>query len=339
MTDLATEYLGLELKNPIIAAASPLTAKLDGIRRLEDGGVSAVTLFSLFEEQIEHETALLEHELSFGSESFAEAGSYFPEPDEFHAGPSEYLELIHAAKATTSIPVIASLNGVSPGGWVDYARQMQQAGADAIELNVYWIETSPGVSGLEVEKRYVDVVAAVADAVSIPVAAKIGPYFSAIANVASQLADVGARGLVLFNRFYQPDFDLNSRSVEPALQLSHSVDMRLPLHWTAILFGRVPADLAITSGVHTAHDVLKAMMAGARVASMASALLRHGPSHVGSLLREIEGWMLAHEYGSIRQMRGSMSYRKVPNPSAFERANYMKELQSYRPDPAVQGLA
>lgn len=333
--NLNTRYLGLELKNPLVPAASPLSTNLDSLCRLEDAGAAAVTLFSVFEEQIEHEIEQMAHYLDYGSDSYGEATSYFPEPADYHRGPDEYLELIRTAKQRLSVPIIASLNGSSKGGWAKYAKDMAAAGADALELNVNWIETDPTITGAEVEARYTDVVQLVANAVSIPVTVKVGPYFSALANLARRFSQVGAKGLVLFNRFYQPDFDLDERTVRPNLTLSTPAEMRLPLHWIAILYGRVDLNLALSTGVHSASDVIKAMMAGARVATCASALLANGPGHMLTMLREIESWMVVHEYESIQQMQGSMSYQKVPNPSAFERANYMKELQSFRPDPVL----
>ncbi|MCW5943982.1 MAG: dihydroorotate dehydrogenase-like protein [Fimbriimonadaceae bacterium] len=333
--NLNTRYLGLELKNPLVPAASPLSTNIDGLCRLEDAGAAAVTLFSVFEEQIEHEIEQMAHYLDYGSDSYGEATSYFPEPTDYHRGPEDYLELIRIAKQRLSIPVIASLNGSSKGGWAKYAKEIAAAGADALELNVNWIETDPTSTGAEVEARYTDVVQLVANAVAIPVTVKVGPYFSALANLARRFSQVGAKGLVLFNRFYQPDFDLESRTVSPNLTLSNPAEMRLPLHWIAILYGRVDLNLALSTGVHSAADVIKAMMAGARVATCASALLANGPGHLLTMLREIEAWMVVHEYESIQQMQGSMSYQKVPNPSAYERANYMKELQSFRPDPVL----
>jgi dihydroorotate dehydrogenase (fumarate) len=331
--DTTTTYLGLTLKNPIVASASPISHTLDGIRRLEDADAAAVVMYSLFEEQIIHESRQLDHYLTYGTDSFAEALSYFPEMETYNTGPEEYLQLIRRAKETVDIPVIASLNGVSSGGWTRYARLMQEAGADALELNIYYIPTDPHLTGAQVEQMYVDVVREVRHSVSIPLAVKIGPYFSSTANMALRLAEAGADGLVLFNRFYQPDLDLQMLEVVPSLQLSTSYEMRLPLHWVAILYGRISVDLAITTGVHNHVDVLKAMMAGANVAMMTSELLQNGVARIREILAEMEAWMDEYEYVSVAQMRGSMSQRNVAEPAAFERANYMKTLHSFRPDP------
>ena len=328
--DLSTRYLGMTLKNPIVAAASPLTHKLEGIKQLEEAGAAAVVMHSLFEEQIIADSHELDHFLSHTAESHAEAITYFPEAQSYNVGPEGYLELIRRAKESTSIPIIGSLNGVSAGGWTDYARKIEQAGADALELNIYYIPTDPELTGAEVEQMYVDVVADVAKHVTIPVAVKLGPFFSSPANMAKQLAEAGAGGLVLFNRFYQPDIDPENLVVTPHLVLSTSDDLRLPLRWTAILAGRIPADLAISSGVHTHEDVLKAMMAGARVAQMASELLDNGLSRIGEILVAMALWMEEREYESVRQMQGSVSQQNVAEPAAFERANYVKVLQSYR---------
>ncbi|RMF90685.1 MAG: dihydroorotate dehydrogenase-like protein [Nitrospinota bacterium] len=334
--DLSTTYMGLSLKNPLVPSASPLSNSVAGIRRLEDAGAAAVVMYSLFEEQITWESHQLDHYLSYGAESFSEALSYFPNMEHYNVGPEEYLNLIHRAKEAVDIPIIGSLNGVSSGGWIEYAQKIEQAGADGLELNIYFIPTDPQMSGSEVEQRYIDVLRDVKGSVSIPVAMKLSPYFSATAYMARRLAEEGAKALVLFNRFYQPDFDLEHLEVVPHLVLSNSYEMRLPLCWVAILYGRVPVDLAITSGVHTAEDVLKAMMAGANVAMMASELLRNGVHRIGEILREMRQWMEEHEYESVTQMRGSMSQMHVAEPAAFERANYMKVLQSFRPDPTGQ---
>lgn len=331
--DTTTTYLGLNLKHPIVASASPISHTLDGIRRLEDGGAAACVMYSLFEEQIIHESRQLDHYLTYATDSFAEALSYFPEMETYNTGPEEYLELIRRAKETVDIPVIASLNGVSSGGWTRYARLMQEAGADALELNIYYIPTDPHLTGAQVEQMYVDVVREVRQSVGIPLAVKIGPYFSSTANMALRLAQAGADGLVLFNRFYQPDLDLQMLEVVPSLQLSTSYEMRLPLHWVAILYGRIPVDFAITTGVHTYVDVLKAMMAGANVAMMTSELLQNGVARIREILSEMEAWKDEYGYLSVAQMRGSMSQRNVAEPAAFERANYMKTLHSFRSDP------
>jgi dihydroorotate dehydrogenase (fumarate) len=332
--DLSTRYLGMTLKNPIVASASPLSRDLDGIRQMEDAGAAAVVLFSLFEEQIATESRLLDLYLDYGAESHYEAPSYFPEAADYHVGPDEYLKLIARAKRAVNIPIIASLNGVTSGGWTRYAGLMEAAGADALELNMYQIPTDPMVSSAAVEQGYLDTLNEVLRTVEIPVAVKLSPYFTSTAHMAGRLAQAGARGLVLFNRFYQPDFDLERLDVVPNLVFSRSHDLLLPLHWTAILHGRVPVDLAITSGVHTHKDVLKALMAGASVTQMASELLNHGTGRIGEILNEMTAWMQEFEYESVAQMQGSMSQRHVSDPTAFERGNYMRVLQSYRPDPA-----
>jgi len=327
--DLTTTYLGLSLKNPIVPSASPLSRELDTVKKLEDAGASAIVMYSLFEEQLQFEAAELTHFLENGTDSFAEATSYFPEPDEYHMGPDEYLEQIRKIKKTVGIPVIASLNGVSTGGWIDHAKKMQDAGADALELNVYYIPTDPKLSALDVETIYVDVLKAVKGAVKIPVAVKLSPYFTSTINVANKLVSAGANGLVLFNRFYQPDIDIEKLEVAPNLMLSTPNEMRLPLRWIALLYGRVNTDLAATTGIYTAQDAIKAIMAGANVTCMCSALLRHGVGRITEVLTEMKAWMEENEYKSIAQMRGSMSQKSCPEPAAFERANYMKVLQSY----------
>jgi dihydroorotate dehydrogenase (fumarate) len=333
MVDLSTTYLGLELKHPVVPSASPLSDGLDKIRRLEDAGAAAIVLPSLFEEQIVGESHLLDHFLSYATDAYAEALNYFPEMDSYNVGPHEYLELIRSAKAAVGVPVIGSLNGVSTGGWIEYARMMQDAGADALELNIYYIPTDPMISGVEVLQMYLEVVQAVRSNISIPLAVKLGPFFSSFGNVAMRLANAGANGLVVFNRFYQPDFDLERLEVVPNLMLSNAWEMRLPLRWVSILYGRVPVDFAITSGVHTYEDVLKGIMAGAKVTMMASELLRHGVGRIGLVVQELERWLEEHEYESVRQAQGSMSQRNVAEPAAFERANYMKVLQSWKFDP------
>ncbi len=328
--DLRTTYLGLELKNPLVASASPLSRTLDNMKRLEDSGVGAIVMYSLFEEQIAHEAEELDHYLQYGTESFAEALSYFPESSDYNLGPESYVELLAKAKKALSVPVIGSLNGVSVGGWVRYAKELQQAGADAIELNVYYIPTDPQLTSADVEARYLEVLHAVKNAVTLPVAVKLSPYFSSMANMANRLVAAGADGLVLFNRFYQPDINLNELDITPEVNLSDSADLRLPMRWIAILYGRLKASLAATTGIHTAEDVLKVMMAGADVAMMCSALLKHGPDHLRQVLTGLREWMMEHEYVSIQQMKGSMSQKSVADPSAFERANYMKALNRYQ---------
>ena len=336
--DLTTTYMGLTLKNPIVPSSSPLSEKVDSIRRLEDAGAAAVVMYSLFEEQINLESQQLDHYLDYNDEAYAEALGYFPDWLDFKIGPDEYLELIREAKEAVDIPIIGSLNGVSTGGWIEYAKKIEAAGADGLELNVYYLPTHAELDSEEVEDLYIDVLRDVKASVSIPVAMKLSPFFSATANMASRLADAGADALVLFNRFYQPDFDLDALEVVPRLTLSSSYEMRLPLRWVAILYGRVPVDFAITSGVHTSVDVLKGVMAGAKVTMMASELLQNGVGRVTAILDEIVAWMTEHEYDSISQMQGSMSQQHVAEPAAFERANYMKVLASWRPDPSSLGF-
>jgi dihydroorotate dehydrogenase (fumarate) len=326
--DLSTRYLGLALASPLVASSSPLWDDLDNIRRLEDAGGAAVVLPSLFEEQLALESHALDPDLSAGTDSFPEALTYFPELTRYNLGPDRYLEHIARAKAAVDIPVIASLNGVSTGGWIESAQRMAEAGADAVELNVYYI-ADPRMTAAEVDQLYVDLVRDVRAGLRVPMAVKLGHAFSALASLAQRLDAAGADALVLFNRFYQPDFDLERLEVVPTLTLSSPHELLLRLHWVAMLFGRVRVDLAVTGGVHTEIDVLKAMMAGARVAMMTSALLRHGIDHVGVVRRALLAWMEAHEYESIRQMQGSLSHRAVPEPAAFERANYLRVLSAY----------
>ncbi len=328
--NLSTSYMGLSLKNPIVASSSPLSEDMGQLKALEDQGIAAVVSHSLFEEQIRHETLEMAYYLERGTESFAEALTYFPEPEDYHTGPDAYLKSISRAKEALDVPVIASLNGVTLGGWIGYAKEIEQAGADALELNVYYLPTDLQQSGQQVEQLYLDILAEVKQAVTVPVAVKIGPFFSSIPHMAARFEQAGANGLVLFNRFYQPDLDLEQLEVVPNLVLSTSDELRLPLRWIAILYGRVKLSLALTTGVHTALDVLKAIMGGADIAMMASALLRHGPKHAAEVLREMRAWMEEHEYESISQMKGSLSQRKCSMPAAFERANYMKVLQGYR---------
>jgi len=328
--DLTTSYLGLKLKNPIVPSAGPLSHSLDSMKKLEDAGAAAVVMYSLFEEQIAHDTAELNHYLSYGTESFAESLTYFPEVGDYNLGPEEYVELVRKAKESLSIPVIGSLNGITSGGWTDYARKIQQAGADALELNVYYISTDPDIPAAEVEDRYAEVLHAVKRAVSIPVAMKLSPYFSSFANMARRLDNAGVNGLVMFNRFYQPDIDLEELEVLPNVILSTPQAIRLPMRWIAILHGRLKASLAASSGIHTAEDVIKMLMVGADVTMMCSVLLRHGPGHITKVLEEIRRWMIDHEYVSLTQMKGSMSQKSVADPAAFERANYMKAIQGYK---------
>jgi dihydroorotate dehydrogenase (fumarate) len=329
MLDLSTNYMGLTLKNPLVASPSPLCEHIGNILRMEDAGASAVVLHSLFEEQITLESEELHQYLSLGTESFAESTSYFPDMTRYNLGPEGYLDQIRKAKQAVNIPIIASLNGVSTGGWIKYAKEMEQAGADALELNIFYLATDPKMSGEQIEEMYTGLVSHVKASIQIPVAVKLAPYFSSMANVAKRLDQAGADALVLFNRFYQPDFDLDALEVVPDLHLSTPHELLLRLHWVATLYGHVNADMALTGGVHTAADVLKAMMAGARVAMMTSALLKHGIDHLETVLADLKAWMEEKEYESIRQMQGSMSRRAVADPSAFSRANYMKVLSSY----------
>ncbi|HKU76246.1 MAG TPA: dihydroorotate dehydrogenase-like protein [Pyrinomonadaceae bacterium] len=329
--NLTTNYLGMVLKNPIVASSSPLSHNVDSIRRLEDAGAAAVVMYSLFEEQIGFDSYYIDYHLTQGIDSYAESISYFPDMQSYNVGPDEYMNLIRRAKETVDIPIIGSLNGTSVGGWTDYAALIEEAGADALELNVYYLPTNTEISGLEVERLYLEILSAVRQVVTIPVAVKLSPFFSSTANMASRLADHGADGLVLFNRFYQPDFDLENLEVAPRLVLSNSDDLRLPLRWVAILYGRLSVDLAITSGIHTSHDAIKGLMAGAKVTMMASELLQNGVRRIGQVLNELTTWLNEHEYESVMQMIGAMSQKHCAEPAAFERANYMKMLQSYRP--------
>ncbi len=329
MINLTTKYLGLTLKNPLVVSAGPLSQKLANIRHMEDCGAGAIVLHSLFEEQINLESNELDRFLSEGTERTPEAFSFFPDLTTYNIGPDAYLEHIRKAKQAVKVPIIASLNGVSAGGWVRYAKLMEQAGADALELNIYFLPTDPKMTAADVEKMYCDLVAQVKTSVKIPVAVKLGPQFSAPAHVAVQLDKAGADGLVLFNRFYQPDFDLENLEVVPTLMLSRSNELKLRLTWVAILFGKIKADMAITGGVHTAEDVVKSMMAGAKVAMMTSVLLELGIEHLKTLNAELQHWLETHEYESIQQMQGSMSQKSVPHPAAFERANYLKVLSSH----------
>ena len=327
--DLTTSYLGIRLKNPIVASSSPLWESVSNIRTLEDSGVSAVVLPSIFEEQLQMEGQYLDRDLARGAESFGEALSYFPVLRDYNLGPDGYLELIREAKSAVSIPVIASLNGASRGGWIKYARDAQHAGCDAIELNLYSLVTDPTRTSVQVENAYCDLVRELKSSLRVPVAVKLSHFLTAPANFAGQLDVAGANALVLFNRFYQPDFDIEQLEVTPRLALSHSQELLLRLHWVAIIYGRVQSDLAITGGVHTAEDVIKSMMAGAKVAMMTSVLLQKGIRHASSVLGDLVRWMEEHEYQSVQQMQGSMSYRSSPNPAAFERVNYMRMLSSY----------
>jgi dihydroorotate dehydrogenase (fumarate) len=327
MIDLSTNYLGLRLRTPLVASASPLSQEIDGIRRLEDAGASAVVLYSLFEEQLRQESFELEQHLTTGTDSFAEAASFFPQPDEFRLGPEGYLKHIHRAKSAVSVPIIASLNGTSVGGWTQYAKLIEQAGADALECNIYSIPTNPELSSSVVEQEYFDILKAVRSAVTIPVAVKLSPFFSNMANMAKRLDEAGANGLVLFNRFYQPDINLDELEIQPNVLLSTPQALRLPLTWIGILFGRIRASLAATSGVHGPEDVIKLLMVGADVTMLCSTLLRNGISHLRYIEAGLLEWMEKHEYESVQQMKGSMSQIRCPNPAAFERAQYMKAVK------------
>ncbi len=329
MPDLTTTYLGLQLRNPLVASASPLSKKVDTVRRLEDAGAAAVVMYSLFEEQITHESQELDHYLERGTHSYAESLSYFPDLGSYNLWSGPYLEHLHRVKRAVDIPVIGSLNGISSGGWVQYAQRIEQAGADALELNIYYLPTDPNLSGAELEEEYVKLVREVRATVKIPIALKLSPFFTSLPHIARRFVEAGANGLVLFNRFYQPDFDLEELEVIPNLELSTSHELRLPLRWIALLYGRIETDFALTSGVHTAQDVLKAVMAGASVAMTTSALLEYGIGRLTHILTDLQTWMEEHEYESITSMKGSMSQRAVAEPAAFERANYMKVLNAF----------
>jgi dihydroorotate dehydrogenase (fumarate) len=329
MVDLTTSYMGLRLKNPLVASASPLSHTLAGIKALEKGGAGAIVLFSLFEEQIHHESALFEHLLTSGTQSFAESLDYFPSVNEYDTLPEQYLALIAQAKASVNVPIIGSLNGMTHSGWIQYAKKIEQAGADALELNIFYI---PDVthSSAEIEQRYVDIVKTVKSVVSIPVALKLSPFFSSTGNLMQSLDNAGADGLVLFNRFYQPDFDIQTLTVNSTLHLSSNEEIRLPLLWIAMLHGKVQASLAATRGVETSVEVIKYLLAGANVVMTTSALLRHGTDYLGVLLAGLEEWMLTRGYASVDEMRGVMSQQNVANPEAFERANYIRILEGFK---------
>ncbi|MGA8868370.1 MAG: dihydroorotate dehydrogenase-like protein [Candidatus Sulfotelmatobacter sp.] len=327
MIDLTTNYLGLKLHSPLVASASPLSRDLDGVHRLEEAGASAIVLYSLFEEQLRQEEADLDYHLAVGTESFAESLTYFPQPREFHTGPEGYLEHIRQARSAVRIPIVASLNGATLGGWTKFARQIEEAGADAIECNIYYIPTDPNLSSAQVEKTYLDILGAVKSTVRIPVAVKLSPFFSNMANMAKRLDEAGADALVLFNRFYQPDIDLEQVELKPNVLLSTPQALRLPLTWIGILFGRVKANLAATSGVHGTEDVIKLLMVGANVTMLCSALIRNGVNHIRHIERGLREWMEEHEYESVQQMQGSMSQIRCPDPGAFERAQYMRAVK------------
>jgi dihydroorotate dehydrogenase (fumarate) len=328
--DLSTTYLGLKLRTPLVpSACGPLTNTISKIRALEDAGAAAIVVHSLFEEEILHEAHELDHYLTYGSYSYAEALNYFPEANEYELGPDEYLEHLHKAKQVVQIPVIGSLNGVSTGGWIKYATLIEETGVDALELNIYYIPTDPDLPGVEVEQMYVNVLTDVKRTIKIPIAIKLSPFFSNMASMAKRLSYAGANGLVLFNRFYQPDIDLEQLEVVPNVILSTPQALRLPLRWIAILYGKFKSSLAATGGIHSAPDVLKMLMAGADVTMMCSTLLKNGLRRIREVEMEMVQWMEEHEYESVEQMKGSMSHKSCPHPSAFERANYMKALKSY----------
>ncbi len=328
--DLRTTYLGLTLKNPVVPSASSLSEKLDNLRLMEDAGAAAVVCYSLFEEEIIHDSLELNDRLNQGTESFFEATTYFPEPETFFVGPDGYLEHIRKAKQALGIPVIGSLNGSSEGGWVRYAKLIQDAGADALELNIYFLPTDLSASAGKIEQLYIDILKAVKSQVTIPVAVKMSPFFSAFAGMAKRLEEAGANGLVLFNRFYQPDIDLEGLEVTPNVLLSTPQALRLPLRWIAILSRRLNLSLAATSGIHTADDVIKMLLVGANATMMCSALYKNGIGHIKNVLGDLTTWLSEGGYESVRQMQGSMSQASAANPAAFERANYMKALRTYR---------
>ncbi len=326
--DLSTHYLGLQLKSPLVVSASPLSKNLSTVRRLEDAGAAAIVMYSLFEEQILHESYELDYYLDVGAHSHSEALSYFPDLDHYNLEPEAYLDHLHNIKQAVHIPVIGSLNGASPGGWIEYARKIEQAGADALELNCYYLPTDLDLSSAELEDIYVELVTAVRSTIQIPLALKLSPFFTALPHAAKRFVGAGADALVLFNRFYQPDLDCEALEVIPNLNLSTSHDLRLPLRWIAILYGRLQADFALTSGVHSAPDVLKGIMAGATATMMAPELLGQGIDRLITIAADLRQWMEEHEYDNVASMRGSMSQRSVADPAAFERANYMKALNS-----------
>lgn len=328
--DLSTTYMGMKLKNPIVPSASPLSRTVDMVKKLEDAGAAAVVVYSLFEEQITHEQSELDHYLTSGTDSFAEALNYFPAANEYNMGPDQYLRHISNLKSAVEIPIIGSLNGVSAGGWLKYAKQIEEAGADGLELNVYYIPTNIEKDGAVIEEIYLRDLIKVKKELKIPVAMKLSPYFSSMSNMAKKLDAAGADALVLFNRFYQPDLDLENLEVVPNLELSSNWEMRLPLRWIAILHSRIKANLAATTGIHKYEDVLKMIMAGADITCMCSELLANGIGRISEVLKEVEQWMTEKEYESIEQMKGSMSQKSVADPAAFERANYMKALNNYK---------
>ncbi len=329
MSDLKCKYLGLGLKNPLVASASTLSKKLDNIKKMEDAGISAVVIYSLFEEEIVNESLELNYFLDRGTESYPEALTYFPDLENYNLGKEKYLERIQKAKESISIPIIGSLNGVSSSGWTTYARQIEEAGADALELNIYFVATDPEIDAHQLEDNYLQVIKNVRKEIRIPLAVKLSPFFSSLPNFAEKAVQAGADGLVLFNRFYQPDLDVENLEVKPWLEFSASADMLLPMRWIAILYGKVKADFALTSGVHSGLDMVKAIMAGASVVMSASDMVGNGIDRAAVLLNEFDEWIKSHDYESVQQMRGVLSQKSVKHPAAFERANYMKALSSF----------
>jgi len=331
--DLTTNYLGLKLKNPVVVAACPLTQDLDVVQRLEEANAAAIVLPSLFEEQIQHDEMAMAEVHEFGTDSFAESLSFFPEQDDYRTGPESYLKTIEDAKNKVSIPVMGSLNGTSHGGWIRYAKSMEDAGADALELNIYFIPTDLTMTATDVEQRYIELITEVKESISIPLAVKVGPYFSSIGNMAVQMAEAGADGLVLFNRFLQPRIDIDTLQTAPKLVLSTPFEVQLPLRWIAILAGRVKASLALTSGIHSSEGMIQSLLAGADVGQIASMLYKDGVHRIGAILDEMAEWMEEKEYESVEQLKGSMSQENCPDPEAFERGNYMKALTSFTGPP------
>ncbi len=334
--DLTTEYMGMRLSSPLVPSSSPLTGELQGVEKLVEAGAGAIVLPSLFEEQVEHETSELDYYLHYGANRFAESLSYYPDTGDYRRGPEDYLKFIQKAKEATNVPVIASLNGVSAGGWVSYAEEMQQAGADAIELNIYFLPTSPNVTGRKIEDVHASILMVVKSKVTIPVAVKLSPFFLAPVNMMTRLEEAGADALVLFNRFYQPDLDIDGLSVTPNLKLSDCDDLRLPMRWIALLYGKVRCSLGLTSGVHGGRDAAKAILAGADVAMMCSALLENGPGHLKKVGAELTEYMESKEYDSVSQMKGVLSQKNCAELAAFERANYTRTLQSYGDMPILE---
>jgi dihydroorotate dehydrogenase (fumarate) len=329
--ELNTTYLGMKLRTPLVVSASPLSEEIDNIKRMEDAGASAIVLYSLFEEQLTNDSLELDYYMSHHTESYAEALSFFPEPTQFHLGPEEYLNHIRRAKEAVKIPIIASLNGCSPGGWTDYAREIEQAGADALELNIYNIPTDAEISGVEIEHSYLDIVEMVKPHIQIPVSVKLSPFFSSLAHMAKEFVEAGADGLVLFNRFYQPDINFETLEIHPNIIFSTPQALRLPMRWIAILYGRINCSFAATSGIHTAQDVIKMLLVGANVTMLCSVLFRRGIDHIRTLERDLSEWLSEHEYESVRQLQGSMSQKYCADPGEFERAQYVRALHSYKP--------